>query len=144
MQKGLPNLPEGKGLVLFDGYCNLCNGAVQFIIKRDPKEHFRFSSLSWPPAKSLLQKNPEFGEVDSILLFENGELFQKSTAALKIAGKLGGLWPVLKIFFVVPRFLRDPIYDFIARNRYKWFGKKDICMMPDKKVDHLFLGGRSS
>ncbi|MGB6036230.1 MAG: thiol-disulfide oxidoreductase DCC family protein [Cryomorphaceae bacterium] len=139
MQKGLPNLPEGKGLILFDGYCNLCNGAVQFVIKRDPKEHFRFSSLSWPPAQSLLEEYPEFGEVDSILLFEGGELYQKSTAALKIAGRLGGLWPILKIFFILPRFLRDPVYDFIARNRYRWFGKKDTCMMPDKKVDHLFL-----
>lgn len=140
MQKGLPDLPEGKGLILFDGYCNLCNGAVQFIIKRDSKEHFRFSSLSWAPAQNLLAKHPKYAETDSILLYENEELYQKSTAALKIAGKLKGLWPVLKIFFVIPRFLRDPVYDFIARNRYKWFGKKDTCMMPEKKVDHLFLG----
>lgn len=141
MQKGLPNLPEGKGLILFDGYCNFCNGAVQFVIKRDPKEHFYFSSLSWPPAESLLQEYPEFGEVDSILLFENGELYHKSTAALKIAGRLSGPWPIMKIFFIVPRFLRDPIYDFIARNRYRWFGKKDTCMMPEKEVGHLFIGG---
>ncbi len=141
MQKGLLEVPKGKGLILFDGYCNLCNGAVQFVIKRDPKEHFRFSSLSWPPAQSLLKKYPEFGEVDSILLFEDGELYQKSTAALKIAGRLSGLWPLMKVFFIVPRFLRDLVYDFIARNRYRWFGKKDTCMMPEKKVDHLFIEG---
>jgi predicted DCC family thiol-disulfide oxidoreductase YuxK len=141
MQKGLSEVPKGKGLILFDGYCNLCNGAVQFIIKRDPKEHFRFSSLSWPPAQTLLEKHREFGEVDSILLFEDGELYQKSTAALKIAGRLSGLWPLMKVFFIVPRFLRDLVYDFIARNRYRWFGKKDTCMMPEKKVDHLFIEG---
>ncbi|MFT4847412.1 MAG: putative DCC family thiol-disulfide oxidoreductase YuxK [Cryomorphaceae bacterium] len=141
MQKGLLEVPKGKGLILFDGYCNLCNGAVQFIIKRDPKEHFRFSSLSWPPAQTLLEKHREFGEVDSILLFEDGELYQKSTAALKIAGRLSGLWPLMKVFFIVPRFLRDLVYDFIARNRYRWFGKKDTCMMPEKKVDHLFIEG---
>ncbi|MFT4772513.1 MAG: putative DCC family thiol-disulfide oxidoreductase YuxK [Cryomorphaceae bacterium] len=141
MQKGLLEVPKGKGLILFDGYCNLCNGAVQFIIKRDPKEHFRFSSLSWPPAQTLLEKHREFGEVDSILLFEDGELYQKSTAALKIAGRLSGLWPLMKVFFIVPGFLRDLVYDFIARNRYRWFGKKDTCMMPEKKVDHLFIEG---
>lgn len=139
MQKGLPNFPEGKSLILFDGYCNLCNGSVQFVIKRDPKEHFRFSSLSWPPAQTLLEKYPEFGNVDSILLFEGDELFQKSTAALKIAGRLGGLWPLMKVFFIVPQFIRDAVYDFIARNRYRWFGRKDTCMIPEKKVGHLFL-----
>ncbi|HKK40209.1 MAG TPA: DCC1-like thiol-disulfide oxidoreductase family protein [Cryomorphaceae bacterium] len=139
MQKGLPDLPEGKGLILFDGYCNLCNGAVQFIIKRDPKEHFRFSSLSWPPTQKLLEDYPKYADTDSILLYENGNLYQKSTAALKIAGRLKGLWPLMKVFFIIPRFLRDPIYDFIARNRYRWFGKKDTCMMPETKVDHLFI-----
>jgi len=140
MQNGISELPDGKGLILFDGYCNLCNGAVQFIIKRDPKEHFRFSSLTWPPAQDLLSKNPEFKDVDSILLYEEGKLYQKSTAALKIAGRLKGAWPLFKVFTIIPRFLRDPIYDFIARNRYRWFGKKDTCMMPEKKVGHLFLG----
>lgn len=140
MQKGIPELPEGKDLILFDGHCNLCNGAVQFIIKRDPKERFRFSSLSWEPAKKLIDDHPEFSEVDSILLYQNGKLYQKSTAALKIGGKLRGLWPVLQVFRIIPPFIRDPIYDFIARNRYKWFGKRETCMMPEKKVDHLFLG----
>jgi len=139
MQKSLSELPEGKGLILFDGYCNLCNGSVQFIIKHDPKEHFLYSSLSWPPAKELLEQNPSLQEVDSILLYEDGELYEKSTAALKIAGRLKGLWPLMKVFFIVPRFLRDAVYDFIARNRYKWFGRKDVCMMPEKKVDHLFI-----
>jgi predicted DCC family thiol-disulfide oxidoreductase YuxK len=140
MQKGSSELPEGKGLILFDGYCNLCNGSVQFIIKRDPGEYFRFSSLSWPPAAKVLQENPSFQQVDSILLYEDGELYEKSTAALKIAGRLSGLWPILKVFLIVPRFIRDAVYDFIARKRYRWFGKRDTCMMPDKRVDHLFLG----
>lgn len=139
MQNGMSELPEGKGLILFDGYCNLCNGAVQFIIKRDQEEHFRFSSLSWLPAQKLIEQHPEYADVDSILLYEKGKLYQKSTAALKIAGRLKGLWPAMKVFFIIPRFLRDPIYDFIAKNRYRWFGKKDTCMMPDKKIGHLFL-----
>jgi predicted DCC family thiol-disulfide oxidoreductase YuxK len=139
MQKGLPNLPEGKGLILFDGHCNLCNGSVQFVIKRDPKEHFRFSSLTWPPAKTLLEQNPSLQAVDSILFYEDGELYEKSTAALKISGKLKGLWPLMGVFYIVPRFLRDSVYDFIARNRYKWFGKKDDCKIPEKRVDHLFI-----
>jgi predicted DCC family thiol-disulfide oxidoreductase YuxK len=139
MQNGLPELPEDKDLVLFDGYCNLCNGSVQFIIRRDPKEHFRFAGLTWAIGRKILEENPEFSEVDSILLYRKGSLYSKSSAALKIAGKLNGLWPVLQAFLIVPRFLRDPIYDFIARNRYKWFGKRETCMMPEKSVDHLFL-----
>lgn len=140
MQNGIPGLPEGKDLILFDGYCNLCNRAVRFVIKRDPKEHFRYSSLTWEPARDLLERFPGVQDVDSILLFRKGKIFYGSTAALKIAVRLSGLWPVLGILLIVPKFLRDPIYDFVARNRYRWFGKSDSCMVPSKKSDHLFLG----
>lgn len=133
------DLPEGKALILFDGYCNLCNGAVQFILKREKKAHFYFASLSWPVAEPILNSDDELKEVDSIVLYDGERVYTKSSAALKIAAHLSGLWPVLTVFWIVPRFLRDPVYNFIARNRYSWFGKKDTCMMPDTEVSQRFL-----
>ncbi len=135
-------LPTGKSLILFDGYCNLCNGAVQFVLKRDKKRQFYFASLSWEVAEQLLEKYPEFKLVDSILLFENNKLRAKSSAALKIAPHLGGLWWMTGIFWVVPKFVRDGIYNWIARNRYKWFGKKEACMMPTPELKSRFLEGK--
>jgi predicted DCC family thiol-disulfide oxidoreductase YuxK len=88
----------------------------------------------------LLRENPKYADVDSILLYENGKIYAKSSAALRIAGKLRGAWPAFKLFLILPAFIRDAVYDWIARNRYRWFGKKETCMMPEKKVDHLFLG----
>ncbi len=127
-------------MVLFDGYCNLCNGAVAFIIKRDPREKFRFASLSWAISNRVIGHNEDLKEIDSIILFENNEVYFKSSAALRIAGKLKGLWPLLKVLLIIPRFLRDPLYDFIARNRYRWFGKKEACMIPEKNLSYLFVG----
>jgi len=132
-------LPAGKALVLFDGYCNLCNGAVQFILKRDKKNHFYFASLSWPAAEKVLQNSEELKRIDSILLYDGKAVYTKSSAALKISRHLGGLWLAFGIFWIIPKFLRDVIYNFIARNRYKWFGKKDTCMMPESDVSHRFL-----
>lgn len=133
------NIPTGKTLVLFDGYCNLCNGAVQFILKRDRKEQFYFASLSWSAGAAIVQRFPEFEGVDSILVYDKGKVFGESSAALKIAGYLGGLWPLMQVFWIVPRFVRDGIYRFIASNRYKWFGKKESCMIPDRDVSKRFL-----
>lgn len=139
-QKNLvDDLPVGKALVLFDGYCNLCNGAVQFILKRDKKSHFYFASLSWPVASPVVQSSDELGAIDSILLYDGEKVYSKSSAALKISSRLGALWPLLSVFWIVPKFLRDPIYDYVARNRYKWFGKKNTCMMPESDVSHRFL-----
>lgn len=132
-------IPAGKTLLLFDGYCNLCNGAVQFILKRDKKKQFYFAGLSWPAGEEIIRLFPKFKDADSILVFENGKIFDQSSAALKIAGRLGGLWPLLGVFWIVPRFLRDAIYSFIARHRYKWFGKKESCMIPDADVKGRFL-----
>ncbi len=133
-------IPEGKTLVLFDGYCNLCNGAVQFILKRDKKERFYFASLSWPIADEVLANFPKLQNVDSILVYRDGKIYDQSSAALKIAAGLGALWPLMGVFWIIPKFIRDVVYAFIARNRYKWFGKKDTCMMPDKDVSYRFLG----
>ena len=127
--------------ILFDGLCNLCQGSVQFILKRDKAERFRFASLQSEAAKRLLQDFPEAPrDIGTILLLENGRLYSRSTAALRIAKGLSGLWPLFYGFIILPRWLRDPVYNFIARNRYRWFGKRDSCMIPTPELRDRFLG----
>ena len=135
----MSSIPEGKTLVLFDGYCNLCNGVVQFLLKRDKKEEFYFASLSWPVAEHLLRDYPKFQDVDSILVYRKGKLYDQSSAALKIADGMGALWPLMGVFWIIPKFIRDAVYRFIAKNRYKWFGKEATCMIPDKNVSNRFI-----
>lgn len=128
-------------VILFDGVCNLCNGSVLFIIQRDPKAKFRFGSLQSDFGKNQMRK---FGlpetELNSVLLVKHGQLYQKSNAALEIAYQLSGGWPLLYGFKIVPRILRDWIYNWISRNRYKWFGKKDACMIPTPELKSRFVG----
>ncbi len=127
-------------VILFDGVCNLCNNSVLFIIKRDPKAKFKFASLQSEFGKSHLEKfGLPFTELNSVLLIKDGKLFQKSNAALEIAKYLGGGWPVFYVFKLVPAFLRDGVYNWIARNRYRWFGKKDACMIPTPALKTRFL-----
>jgi predicted DCC family thiol-disulfide oxidoreductase YuxK len=136
-------VPSRDAVVLFDGVCNLCTGAVQFIIKRDPEAYFRFCSLQSEVGRQLMLQyhiNPD--AMDTFVLLLDARCFTKSDAALRIAGKLSGVWPLLSIFWVVPRPLRNWCYDFVARHRYKWFGKKDRCMLPtpdlmSRFVDHI-------
>jgi predicted DCC family thiol-disulfide oxidoreductase YuxK len=131
---------EHKATILFDGVCNFCNSSVNFIIKRDKKDYFLFSSLQSEYSQNLLNKNnfPQ-KDFDSIILIEENKLYQKSTAALKIAKHLNGLWKLFYMFIIIPPFIRDFFYDIIAKNRYKWFGKKDVCMIPDEKTKNKFL-----
>ena len=127
-------------VIFFDGVCNLCNSSVQFVIKRDPKANFRFASLQSDLAKQLLPKGlSEDDNLQSIVMLSGDTIYTRSTAALRVAKKLGGLWPVLYSFMLIPKFLRDAVYDFIARNRYKWFGKKDECMIPTPEMKERFL-----
>ena len=127
-------------VIFFDGVCNLCNSSVQFVIKRDPKANFRFASLQSDLAKQLLPKGlSEDDNLQSIVMLSGDTVYTKSTAALRVAKKLSGLWPVLYLFMLIPKFLRDAVYDFIARNRYKWFGKKDECMIPTPEMKERFL-----
>lgn len=135
----VPELSDGRFVILFDGYCNLCNGAVRFVLERDRKEVFDFAALSWPVGEALKSKFPELEDVDSIVLYDGEKVFVKSDAALKIAGKLRGLWPAAGIFWILPRFVRDAVYGWVARNRYRWFGKKDTCMMPTPETQKRFL-----
>src|SRR5687768_16318256 len=127
-------------IILFDGICNVCNGAVQFIVKRDKKNHFRFASLQSPEGQKLLaQHELPVNDFNSFVLVENGIVYTRSLAALKIAKYLSGLWSLLYGFIIVPKFIRDSIYDLFAKNRYKWFGKKDSCMIPTPEIMAKFL-----
>jgi predicted DCC family thiol-disulfide oxidoreductase YuxK len=125
-------------VVLFDGVCNLCTGSVKFIIKRDPRGQFRFAALQSEAARGLIAG--ETVRPDSIALVENEKFYWKSTAALRIARRLGALWPMLYVFILVPRPVRDWVYDVIARHRYRWFGKQDACMMPTPELRERFIG----
>jgi len=129
-----------KRIVLFDGDCNFCDSSVQFIIKRDPSNHFHFASLQSEIGRDLLKKHAVPAEVDSLVLIANDKAYIKSSAALRIAKKLDGLWHLLFLFILVPRKLRDYVYDFVSVNRYKWFGKKeDSCALPSPDVRKRFL-----
>lgn len=127
-------------LILFDGMCNLCSNSVQFIIKRDKKEQFYFASLQSNLGKQIIQYfQLDFTKTQSVLLLNNNIIFCESTAALKIAKKLSGFWPILYSFIIIPSFIRNIIYQFISRNRYKWFGKKESCWVPNKEITSRFL-----
>lgn len=127
-------------VIFFDGFCNLCNGAVQFILKQDRKDVFRLAALQSDAAASYLVHNRiENIGADSIVLFEDGKIYTRSTAALRIARRLSGAWPALYAFILIPRFIRDFFYDLIAKNRYKVWGKRDTCMLPGPDTEKKFL-----
>lgn len=127
-------------IILFDGVCNLCNTAVQFVIRRDNTSHFLFASLQSEEGKKILaEKNLPVNEIYSFLLVENGKVYNRSTAALKVFSKLKGLWRLLYGFIIVPKFIRDGIYQVVAKNRYQWFGKKNECMIPSPELRARFL-----
>ena len=127
-------------ILLFDGVCNLCHHFVQFILKRDPKGHIRFASLQSELGQQLLKKHhiPQ-DQLDTVILIEKGKVYAHSDVAIRIVPYLNNLWPVLSVFRIVPRFLRDPIYNWIAANRYRWFGKQDQCLMPQPEWKDRFL-----
>lgn len=131
---------NNKSIILFDGICNLCNSSVNFIIKNDSKKHFLFASLQSDAAKEILLHFPSNNlNLNSILLIENGNIYEKSTAALKVSRYLNGGYKVLYAFIIIPKFIRDLVYNLIAKNRYKWFGKKDNCMIPNEIIKDQFL-----
>lgn len=129
-------------IIFFDGVCNLCNGAVNFIIDRDRSGRFKFAALQSDFAKKKLALSGiEPHKLDSIVVVDssNGKIREKSSAALHIARKLNGLWPILYVFIILPRFLRDGVYDIIAKNRYRWFGRTDQCRMPSPELNKRFI-----
>jgi predicted DCC family thiol-disulfide oxidoreductase YuxK len=132
---------KGQGdIILFDGICNLCNRAVQFVIRHDRNKQFKFGSLQGPHGQEYLRNlNIQPDKTDSFLLIEDEKHYTRSTAALRVFKKLGGTWSLLYIFIVIPSFIRDALYDFIAHNRYRWFGKRNECMLPTEDLKARFL-----
>ena len=129
-----------SNLILFDGVCNFCNFWVNFIIDHDDKRYFKFASLQSDIAQRILiQKKIDTLQTDSVILVMNEKVFFKSSAALLIAKNLNGFWKMLNIFSLIPSPLRDWIYDFVAKNRYKWFGKRETCRVPSKDEKARFL-----
>lgn len=136
-------MKHNKPVILFDGVCNLCNTSVQFILKKDAKNQFLFASLQSDAAKNiLLHKNTKKKlneKLNTIYLVDHHNIYDKSTAILRILRILKFPYNCLYIFIIIPKFVRDYFYDFISRNRYRWFGKKDVCMIPKKEYLERFL-----
>lgn len=130
-----------KAIILFDGVCNLCNALVQFVIRHDPEQYFRFASLQSEAGRALLAKHdlaaPETPE--SLVLLEGGKVRRYSSAALHILRHLKSWHRLFFPLIYVPAFLRDPVYRFIARHRYRWFGKQDTCWLPEPELNERFL-----
>lgn len=129
-----------SAIVLFDGDCNFCDASVQFIIQRDSKGYFNYASLQSDAGQQLLKKHNVPTDLDSFVMIDNEKVYVKSTGALHVAKHLDGAWKLLYAFIVVPAPIRNAVYDYIAANRYKWFGKKaDHCMLPSPEVRRRFL-----
>jgi predicted DCC family thiol-disulfide oxidoreductase YuxK len=130
----------GYPVILFDGVCNLCTGSVRFVIARDSRKQFRFASLQSPVAEQLLGAQGRDGDrLESVVLVVGERTYRKSTAALLIARRLDGLWPLLAALLVIPRPLRDAVYDWIGKRRYRLFGKRDVCWQPQPELAERFL-----
>jgi predicted DCC family thiol-disulfide oxidoreductase YuxK len=127
-------------LILFDGVCNFCSFWVRFVIKRDPEKRFRFASLQSGVGQQILREiGLPSGEFNTVILVDGGKHYTKSSATLNIARRMKGLWPLLFMFIVIPSPIRDFFYDIIARNRYRWFGKKESCLVPTPDFEDRFL-----
>jgi len=134
------NKTENKKIVLFDGVCNLCSNSVQFILKRDKKNQFVFGSLQGTTGQEYLRKfNLPANTFNSFMLVEDDRLYTRSAAALRMLKHLGGGWSLMYAFIIVPQFIRNAIYNLVAKNRYKWFGKKDACWIPTPALKEKFL-----
>lgn len=134
-----------NNVILFDGVCNLCNSAITFVIQRDKKDVFRYAALQSDIGNKLAEKyNINLDTVDSIILVTDKKAYVKSTAALRIALKLSSGWPLMSSFLILPAFFRNWVYDFIARHRYNWFGKKEACMIPTPALKSKFLDNMPS
>lgn len=137
----MQNLSPNKKIILFDGVCNLCNSAVQFVIKHDKKDTFRFVALQSELGQEILAYiGIDAKNIDSIVLYEPGiAYYYKSDAALQIARSLDGLFSFVTVFKIIPTGIRNYLYDYIARNRYGWYGKKESCMIPSPELKIKFL-----
>src|SRR5690554_6890415 len=131
---------ESHPILLFDGVCNLCTWSVQFIIERDRHDLFRFASLQSTVGQEHARRcNVDMDALDTFLLVENGRCYTRSEAALRVARRLPGAWRLLGLLRVIPRPMRDPLYNLLARNRYRLFGRRDTCMLPTPELRERFL-----
>ena len=127
-------------MILFDGVCNFCNATVDFVMSRDPQKKFMFSTLQSEPAQQILRDHDfDTQDFETFLYLENGQIFTKSTAALKISKELTGLWPLLYVCVLIPRPIRDMVYQFIGRRRYQWMGKREVCRLPNESDRARFV-----
>lgn len=129
---------SSKGIILFDGVCNFCNSSINFTIKHDPEGKFKFAPLQSEYAKKALGKTEDITP-ESVVLIQNNNVYYKSDAALRISKQLSGIWPLMYVFIIIPKPIRNWVYDLIAKNRYKWFGKMDTCMIPTPAVRARFI-----
>ena len=131
---------EQRAILLFDGVCNLCNASVQWVLKHDRKGIFKFAALQSETGQAILKKF-EFSQenFDTVILVDGERIFTRSDAPLEIVRRLGGAWSLLAVFKIIPRSVRNAVYDWIARNRYRWFGKKEECMLPRPEWKERFL-----
>ena len=131
---------EINNVIFFDGVCNLCNSSVNFVIDRDAKGVFKFSTLQSSFAKRMLEQNGFNSlELESIVFYSDNKFYKRSRAALEIAKKMSGGWPLMYAFIIVPGFLRDAIYNLIAAKRYQWFGRTDSCRIPTPELESRFF-----
>jgi predicted DCC family thiol-disulfide oxidoreductase YuxK len=137
----MQTLPKNKKIILFDGVCNLCNSWVQFVIKNDKKDAFRFVALQSDLGQEIIHYIGIGSQnIDSIILYQpTVAYYYKSSAVLEIAKILGGIYSLVWIFKIIPKDVRDAMYDYIAKNRYKWYGKKESCMIPTPEIKAKFL-----
>ncbi|PQJ81976.1 thiol-disulfide oxidoreductase DCC family protein [Polaribacter glomeratus] len=135
------DIPKNKKIILFDGICNLCNNSVLKVIKYDKKNTFMFASLQSKSGQDIINYlKIDITKIDSIIIYEPGVAYDiKSTAVLKIMNDFGSFWSLTQIFEIVPETIRNYFYDYIAKNRYKWFGKKESCMIPTPELKIKFL-----
>ena len=131
---------KNKPIIFFDGVCNLCNASVQFVLKHEKFAHYQFASLQSEFGQQFLESHQlDKSTFDSFVLFENETLYLKSDAALKVSKHLKFPFTILQIGFIFPSFIRNFVYDFVAKNRYKWFGKSEVCQMPTQKTKLRFI-----
>ncbi|NIK76710.1 putative DCC family thiol-disulfide oxidoreductase YuxK [Paenibacillus castaneae] len=127
-------------VLLIDGQCLLCNGITRFVVKRDKAKTFQFASLQSEAGQQFLRDGKlATGDLNTFVMIQNGKYFIKSSAALRVLRELDGLWPLLYVFIAVPQAWRNVFYDLIAQNRYRWFGKTDVCMLPTNELKDRFM-----
>jgi predicted DCC family thiol-disulfide oxidoreductase YuxK len=128
-------------LVLFDGVCNLCSALVQFVIRHDPAAKFRFAAIQSEIGREIFQSHGlDPADLQTFVFISDGKMHVRSDAAIEVVSRFGGAWRFFTVFRLVPRVARDWIYSMVARNRYRWFGRKDVCMIPTPEIKERFLG----